>query len=524
MKVSRLLQLVTALAIVGIAPVPPASAHPMGNFSINHYSALLISCKSVTIRYILDYAEIPTVAERAAIRELSSNSATKASFDGITVVGQSEYLKAAVERIRRSLQITVDGRDRLLTATPVSITFLKGAGGLQTMRLELDAVCPLLASSAANPTWITYRDDNYADRAGWKEIVARATTGAVITESDVSASDISRQLTIYPVDPTNVPPAQTTARIAVTGSAAPRSTALTHQSNYRTDSRLTPSGHLRSSVAAVSSSAGTPRDAFTESISIRNLTRTTVALSLLIAFGFGALHALSPGHGKAMIGAYLVGSRGTPWHAVVLGVVVTITHTLGVFVLGFAMMAASRYLAPERFYPVLSGASGFLIAGLGLALLRQRWSNLRQSSAIGDEGSLEDAFERYEREALPAAVSTPATKGESDPWSVGPLSLKSLILLGITGGILPCPSALIVLLSAFALHRIAFGLVLILAFSLGLAIVLTVIGVLVVCVRGYADRTPIQRSWLNRVPVASAAFVTMIGVVLLVGSLFGRGY
>jgi nickel/cobalt exporter len=239
--------------------------------------------------------------------------------------------------------------------------------------------------------------------------------------------------------------------------------------------------------------AVTPRDAFTQAVAHGDLGPALVLTGLLIAFAFGALHALSPGHGKAMVAAYLVGTRGTARHAVLLGMVVTVTHTLGVFALGLAALLASHYVLPERLYPVLGALSGLLVFAVGVRLLYFRVRRLLRG---------------------PRQPSSSAAAHHHMPE--GPVTPQALLALGVSGGIVPCPSALVVLLAAVALHRIAYGLLLIGAFSLGLAAVLVGIGLLVVHARRWLDRFTVSAALLRRVPVASAAVITLIGVALVI--------
>jgi nickel/cobalt exporter len=236
----------------------------------------------------------------------------------------------------------------------------------------------------------------------------------------------------------------------------------------------------------------TPRDPFTEAVSRTDLGPGLVCMGLLIAWAFGALHALAPGHGKTMVAAYLVGARGTARHAVCLGLVVTCTHTLGVFALGLAALFASAYVVPEKLYPLLSGVSGLVVFAIGVRLLYRRVRRLL-----------------YPGSRLPAAAA------HHHEIPSGPLTPRTLIALGISGGLVPCPSALVVLLAAVALHRIAYGLLLIVAFSCGLAAVLVAIGLLVVCASRWLDRFAGGRLLLRRAAVASAAVITLIGLGLI---------
>ena len=170
-------------------------------------------------------------------------------------------------------------------------------------------------------------------------------------------------------------------------------------------------------------------------------------LLLLTAFAWGALHALSPGHGKAMVAAYLVGARGTARHAVALGATVTLTHTAGVFALGLVALGLSEYVLPEDLYPWLNLASGLLVLGVGASVLRK---NLRAAARHHHHTTITTATTRR-RAALVARI----------------------VAMGTAAGLIPCPSALVVLLGAIAQGQIALGMVMIVAFSLGLATTLT---------------------------------------------------
>jgi ABC-type nickel/cobalt efflux system permease component RcnA len=331
---------------------------------------------------------------------------------------------------------------------------------------------------------VLFRDGNYAERTGWKEVIALAGTGFTLRGSSVPSSDQSRELTVYPTD--TIPPQDTEARFTV----VPRPGSAT--------APLPEAAAVASGPGAPASA--TPRDAFTEVIASPDLGPGLVVMGLAIAAVFGALHGLSPGHGKAMVAAYLVGARGTAGQAVFLGGVVTVTHTLGVFALGLATLLASRYVVPERLYPMLSALSGLMICGVGGRLLYLR-------------------IRRLLRPRPPAAGAA----NHHHHLPSGPVTVRGLLALGISGGLIPCPSALVVLLAAVALHRVAFGMLLITAFSLGLAGVLMALGLIVVYARQWLERMPVSAALLRRVPIASAGVITLIGVGLLVRTLGGGG-
>ncbi|TVP68037.1 MAG: high frequency lysogenization protein HflD [Leptolyngbya sp. LCM1.Bin17] len=221
-----------------------------------------------------------------------------------------------------------------------------------------------------------------------------------------------------------------------------------------------------------------------------------VLAGVAIAFGLGAFHALSPGHGKTLVGAYLVGAKGTPHQALLLGITTTVTHTLGVFVLGFLALFAAQYVDLDQLYPVLELISGLAVCGVGARLLYIRLGQGHDHDPDHDHGHSHDHGHHHHHPPLPQR------------------DLPALIALGISGGLVPCPSALVLLLSAIALHHIAFGLVLVSGFSLGLASVLTGLGLMAVYASRWLDRLTVADGLVQRLSVVSAAVVIAIGLSL----------
>jgi ABC-type nickel/cobalt efflux system permease component RcnA len=211
-----------------------------------------------------------------------------------------------------------------------------------------------------------------------------------------------------------------------------------------------------------------------------------IAASLGAALFWGMAHALSPGHGKTIVTAYLVGQRGTPRHAALLGLVVTATHTVGVFALGAITLLLSRFIVPDQLYPWLNFVSGLLVVLIGASVLRARWRHSR-AHANGHE-------HQHHRE--------------------DGLSRRSLIAVGVSGGLLPCPSALVVLLAAISLHRVAFGMLLVVAFSAGLALTITGIGLAAVLARGAFRRFSLNGRVLSLLPTASALVILAAGLLM----------
>lgn len=223
-------------------------------------------------------------------------------------------------------------------------------------------------------------------------------------------------------------------------------------------------------------------------------------VGLAVAFVLGAIHALSPGHGKTIVAAYLVGTRGTPKHAIFLGAMVTFTHTISVFALGFATLFLSRYVLPEKIFPVLGVISGLMIVWVGAILFFKRLHVARHHH--GDHHHGHHHHHGHDHHHVPE----------------GDVTLGSLIALGASGGLVPCPSALVLLLSSIAIGRVALGLTLLVAFSAGLAVVLMGIGLVVLYAKHLLpDKAKAARSpWMRYLPVASAGVITGAGVVMTV--------
>ena len=252
----------------------------------------------------------------------------------------------------------------------------------------------------------------------------------------------------------------------------------------------------------------------------RDLSFWFLFTAALIAAGLGALHALEPGHGKTIVAAYLVGSRGTgtAYTAVFLGLIVTAAHTAGVYLLGAVTLGASKYIVPDQLYPWLGMISGIVIAIFAAYLMIRAWTNsedVDRNEEIGIDHSHWFDSLRGARAGNRRELSGQAAKE---------VSLSQLLTLGITGGMVPCPAALVVLLGAFSMHRVGFGLFLIVAFSLGLATVLVSIGLFMVYARQFVSRWKsdgaIMKRWL---PVASAGFMLILGLGIAGRALLSTG-
>jgi ABC-type nickel/cobalt efflux system permease component RcnA len=449
----------------------------MGNFSVNHYSALRIGDEAIEVRHVLDMAEIPTFQEIQEARIVPE----------VGHPGLDPYLARKAETLKEGLRLEVDGRRLELRVVSREVIFPPGAGGLPTMKLGFLYRAVRAKEAADGVHQLTFRDGNVPDRTGWKEVIAIPGVGVGFVESSVAERDRSAELSDYPTDPLSSPPQDLEARVLFTRVPSLGPVARAGSSGATSDEPR--SGRRPAEAIKLQANRQpTPRNGLTEMVATREMGLTIVLLAAAVAMGLGALHALEPGHGKTVVAAYLVGSRGTAWHAMVLGLTVTLAHTAGVYLLGGITLYASRYVVPERLYPWLAVVSGLMITGLGVGLFWQRWSRAGHAHSHDH----------------PHVHISPSR-----------VSLRDLIALGVSGGIVPCPAALVVLLSAFSMRRTGFGLFLIVAFSVGLAAVLIAVGLLIVFARELMARVKGDGVFVTRwLPLTSAAAVTLLGLAI----------
>jgi ABC-type nickel/cobalt efflux system permease component RcnA len=496
MSVRRLLVAALAAAAALGAGAPAAAAHPLGNFTVNQYSRIDVAPGGVSVHFVLDMAEIPTLQELQRFDALDGAAPDPARFPAVEA--------DLVRRIAPRLHLTVDGRAATLVPGQGVLTFPRGQAGLHTTRLEL----PLTALGVrlgTQPVRLAYASDFAADRVGWREIAIARMPGAAVVATTATLRDRTDALRRYPTDALSSPVDQKSATvearlgsggIAVPGVSTQGTVAAAH------------SGRTDGGFAALLDSS-------------RRLTLPVAILALLLAMFYGAVHALSPGHGKTMVAAYLAGTRGRARHAFALGATVTIAHTASVFGLGLVTLSLSEFIVPERLYPWLNLVSGVLVLCVGIYAIRVRLGRVLAGLRPRREHA-HDHDHDHDHQHAHAHEHGHAHGGHGHSHEVpAELSWRSLIALGVSGGMIPCPSALVVLLSAIALHRLAFGLLLILAFSFGLAGVISGIGLAVLYARRLFLRIPTGGRAARLLPVASAVSVTVVGVVLTLRALPG---
>ena len=436
------LVLVLGLLAALIAPAS-ALAHPLGNFTVNRHTSIELSGERIYVHYTLDLAEIPAVQLGKRVR--AAGFAAEAA---------------------RSLELRIDGKLAPLRVLERRVRERPGAGGLKTLRF--DAVYETPAAGSA----LAFRDRNFGSRIGWKEVVVLARDGAALRRASVPSRSESDELRAYPQDLLRSPLDVDSA----TASFEP--------------------GQGPGTPPTLADGAPPERrgGGFEALISRGDLSPGVILLSLAIAAFWGAAHALTPGHGKAIVAGYLVGTKGRPLDAVLLGGIVTVTHTIGVFALGLVTLLLSQFIVPESLYPWLTLVSGVLVIAVGASVLARRFRR---------RGRAHDHHHDHHHH---------------DHHHHG-IDRRGLLGVGVAAGLLPCPSALVVLLSAIALHRIGFGLALILAFSVGLAATITSIGLVAVLAKRAFGRLSLNGPVIRLLPAASALVILAVGVGITVKAL-----
>jgi ABC-type nickel/cobalt efflux system permease component RcnA len=460
-------------AILLVAGATGAGAHPLGNFTVNTSGGLRVGPDRLAVDYVVDMAEIPTFQTRQAI---------DADHDGRVAAAEAgRWRDRECQRLAAGLRATVDGQAVSVAVAGAALRFPMGVGGLETLRLECALAAPLPAGRAAGRA-LAYADGNFAGRVGWREITAvgdRATLDA----ADVPATSSTARLTAYPADQLSSPLDQRTAslRFHPGGPAAP----------------------VAGGPGSVVARGGVDRAtaAFAALVGERSRSAGFLVVAVLLAVALGAAHALAPGHGKTVMAAYLVGLRGTLRQALTIGATVTVTHTAGVLLLGL-LLTTSRAVASDRLYPWLGLGSGLLLAAVGVGLLvRAR-----------------PAHRHHHPHDHPHPHPHPH---DHDRGGTGrPLGRRGLVAMGLAGGLVPSPSAVVVLLGGIALGRAWFGVALVLAYGVGMAATLTGVGLLLAKLRTRMDRrldlragSPLARL-AGLLPAATASVIVLAGLVL----------
>jgi len=585
LRLYALLAGLVLMAAGAVGSATPANAHPLGNFTVNYYSGITVQPHAILIDLVVDRAEIPTL-------QTYPDAAVGRQPSGGDALARTECAALADQA-----RLTVQGAAVTLSLDTSRLEILAGAAGLATSRVE----CHTRTSTSVDPVGneVTYQAAPSSGHVGWHEVTARG-DGVSLVDSTVPADSPSKQLTAYPQDllasPLDQRSAQFTVRPGAGGAAgASVSGTVLGASGYGLDGLTT---------------------AYTDLVSRSSLTPGFALLALVLSMVLGAMHAFAPGHGKTLMAAYLVGREGTWRQAAVIGVSVTVTHTIGVLLLGLALSAAV-IAAPEQLYPWLGLLSGLLLAGIGVTLLRSARSGHVHGPgghthgpvghshgpaghshgpvghSHGPAGHSHGADVGYPvalvsaAEAYAPSLSTPRTTTQSEhdhdhghgngydhpqdhaqvhahehahehahddsqghehgsthhraPSPLRPptrrrrsLSTARLAVVGLVGGMVPSPSALLVLLGGIALGRAWFGAILVVAYGVGMAAALVGTGLLLVAARDRIERWSARRpdrgqghtqqvvlTWTRRLPFITATIVIIAGLWIAVRSIPG---
>lgn len=537
---------VTGFVLLG---APTARAHPLGNFSVNHSHNLVLKPDRIIDRAVVDFAEIPTTQAAETVDADGDGAASPGELErfGVTTCGS----------VRDGATLVVDSSVVKLAIVSTSFVYEQGQAGLRTSRLEceFEAVVDLSV-----PRTLRFGDTFESDRVGWHEIIA-AGDGVRLIDSPVPEVSGTESLRNYPTDllasPLDVrelvlsvgPPTDDGASPVLVNAPSDSSTSWIR------------GGPFADVVDRITRT-------FEGLVGRRDMTLGVGLLAVSLAVVLGASHALLPGHGKTVMAAYIAGRQGSGRDAVIVGATVTATHTGGVLLLGLAL-TLSTALAGEVVLAWLGVASGLLIAGLGTSLLlgamRHRTPTHGHHHGPGGHthththdhghghghgdtvhlvsqrsvGLVVPESRRMQLSAVAVLEPQPAaTIGlvETDlhrldkplpPQQTG-VSRRGLIGMGVAGGLVPSPSALIVLLSAIALGRTAFGILLVIGYGLGMAATLTLAGLFLVRVRDrYQGRKSAGRGrvralasgWTAIMPYATATLVMVVGLGLAIRSV-----
>jgi nickel/cobalt exporter len=496
--------LVALVALLVAAGAARAAAHPLGNFTVNTYSGLRIGTDRLVVDYVVDMAEIPTFQARQTI---------DTDHDGR--VGGPEAARwrdQECPRLAGGVRATLDGQPLPLTVAGSALRFPEGVGGLETLRLEC-ALAAALPAGRASARALAYADTNLQGRVGWREITAVG-DHTTLEATDVPPTSTSARLTTYPSDQLSSPLDQRTAslRFRPGGPPAPAGWGGPLASGAAGSPAPAAGAGTGAGGTAPVVRGGVDRvtAAFTGLVGERSRSAGFAVLAVLVAVVLGGAHALAPGHGKTVMAAYLVGLRGTLRQAVTIGATVTITHTAGVLLLG-VVLSTTRAVASERVYPWLGLASGLLLAAVGVGLLVRARTGHSHSHGHGHDhphGS-DHGHPHDPRAAAP------------------PLGRRGLVVLGLAGGLVPSPSAVVVLLGGIALGQAWFGVALVLAYGLGMAATLTGVGLLLARLRTRMDRRlhlpagPLLTRLGRLLPAVSGSVIVLVGVAVAIRGAAG---
>lgn len=461
-----------------------ADAHPLGNFTSNHLTRITIDSSAIELHYVLDDAEIPTFTLLRSLDPHGTPSA--AQLDA--------WATQHAHEIAAQLTLTADGKALPLTLSATAAHLRPGAAGLSTLYFTADYRAPRNAGAQH----IDYTDATLQGRIGWKDVVVSP------------QREPTNELQNYP----NALIGSPRDRTAVALNVAANGTVAV----------------VDAGAGQIFGAASTAKMNDLSDVLARNLNDPLVLFgALLLAIGLGALHALEPGHGKTLLAISLVGARATVPQAFILATALTLAHTVGVLLFGVVVLTLARYIVPETLYPWIALLSGVIVAILGARALAREIGARRRAAALASS-------DRATRHADAAARAFAAHGHDHAGMSeeeharahlipgTAPISFRGALIAATTGNIAPCPAALVVLLAAIATHRIGWGLVLIVAFSVGLAMTLTLLGVAVVRGASWLTSRPQFDRFARFAPLVTAVAISVIGAWMIGEGAVAQGF
>ncbi len=524
----RLVGRAAGLATAVLLAVPlVVLAHPLGNFTINHYAGLRIEPDRVLFDVVIDQAEIPAFQARQTL-----------DLDEDGQLSDPEVERGRVsscEALEPDLALAVDGSPRELELVEAGLSLPPGVGGLPTLRLVCGFEAALDPPIAAG-TMFEFEDRSYPNRLGWREIVVEASGVTVAAvDGELRAATESARLTNYPQ--ARLDAALADERVILTVSpGGPSLPAWDIADATPVEAPEPDAGGPAPSSDPVLAGGVVPGGVQGEIPALfgtADLTPFVLLASLLTAAALGAGHALTPGHGKTLMAAYLVGTRGTPVHALGLGLSVSVSHTIGILLLALLVIGAQGVLNPDlvvRFAPLVAAVTIVAIGGwMLLSELRRRAAARtadRAHAAAHASGAAHEHDEHHEDRGDSNDASGEHSHGgvrhSHLPAAGTAITWRSLFVLGLAGGIIPSTNALLILLGTIAAGRPAFGVVLVVAFGLGMALVMAGVGLVIILARGRLDRFSGSssvgrlREWL---PLGAACVVFGLGLVLTIQAI-----
>lgn len=560
-------------------------AHPLGNFSLNHYNSLEIHPDGIITQHVLDFAEIPSYNELSRVDTDGDNKVTLKEMRQYKETLRSRLLPGWILLLKLA-----DEKAQLLKPEVIrnEVILSRGEGGLTCLLIQMVCIYESEGLSRLGEHQIVFKDRNLTQMGGVHEIRLKYYPGVRFSPAQIMTPDtsipiaLSKDLymlsglaltvsyqtervddpsglaftdTMLLINPASIPqtplfpdehgnyqvlksPIQPRAEAQAEGSISQRRNELENTPTLfpdepaAADESVVPSDRKLSNEEDSAYSRSSTDVNWTNLIDTKDLSLTFILLAVGLSILFGASHALSPGHGKTIVAAYLVGSRGTVKHAIFLGLVVTLTHVSGVFLLGVVTLYFSQYIVPDKLYPIIESASGLLIIAVGMTIFLKRYGayqKLRFAESLGirveDHGHHHPDHHHSHKHPHDHMHGDGHSHGHGTHRHEIPadVSFKDLLLLGITGGIVPCPSAVVVLVAAIALHRILFGLALIVFFSVGLATVLIGIGILMVSAKWVFDRLQNHGNAIRWLQIVSPVLVILLGIAILIRGLQAAG-